>query len=148
MVTWTFGSIDIEGDDLVVREKRWQKPRFGKRKDLPDLVTAYQIADVTRLEVSTDGGGWKLHVRAKTAPLGVIYGGISEFDGLRAIAERFSDRLSVIWEGQTWAKGPVDVRVVASISPSGERQPLKCGGCGAPVTSATRFCPHCGSSLG
>jgi hypothetical protein len=147
MVTWAYGSLNVEGDTLVVRQKRWQKPLFGKRMDLPDDVTIYQVADVT-LEVSTDGVGWKLHVRDNAAPSGLTYGGISDYEGLRALVERFSDRRSAIREFETWGRSPIDVRVVASISASGERLPLKCGGCGAPVTSSARFCGHCRSALG
>jgi hypothetical protein len=149
MIQWAYGTISIEGDDLIVRQPVWRKSAFGKRKDLPDAVTIYQIANITLLEVSRDSGGnWQLRVRARSAPGGVIYGGITDYQGLRDLVTQFSDFLPVIWEGESWTRAPIDVRVVASISASGERQPIKCGGCGAPVTSSTRFCPHCGSSLG
>ena len=45
-------------------------------------------------------------------------------------------------------RGPLDVRVAESTGASEERQPLRCGQCGGPVTYYDRFCNHCGISLG
>jgi hypothetical protein len=156
-VKWAFGTIALEGENLVILQNNINKKWFRKPEQL-DIRIEYPIRILIGMEISREDD---LHIPRKDNtrllvlrargrdPRGLH--GISDSDALLELAEYLSTWVPVTWDGDIWQLGQADVRASASpigmVTGGGERRALRCSQCGGPVDGRARFCRSCGAPL-
>jgi hypothetical protein len=151
-VRWTFGTISVEGDDLIVEQHNsYTTGVFRKREHRTDGRRVIPLQRLLRVVKSSEPAGAHLTFKIKGQELSLGYQGCRDKEDVLELLEAISAWVLVEEDGTLWQAGQADVRAatqpLSTPGPTGKVPAMACGNCGGPIPHRARTCPHCGSGL-
>jgi hypothetical protein len=152
-VRWSYGTISVEGDDLIIEQHNtYTTGVFRKKEQRTDsrrVIPLQRLLRVIKLSGSGPGANLAFKIKGEELPAG--YQECRDKEDVLALLETLSAWALVEEDGTLWQAGQADVRAatqpLSTPGPTGKVPAMACGNCGGPIPHRARTCPHCGSGL-